>query len=67
MIANNKGRKEKKLWTENQKGELVHFKQYDTEYDEADGVVSRINFLAMREYSIKTWLFYIEQTPSPYF
>ena len=48
VIANNKGRKEKKLWTENQKGELVHFKQYDTEFDEADGVVSRINFLAMR-------------------
>ena len=48
VIANNKGRKEKQLWTENQKGELVHFKQYDTEYDEADGVVSRINFLAMR-------------------
>ena len=48
VIVNNKGRKEKKLWTENQKGELVHFKQYDTEYDEADGVVSRINFLAMR-------------------
>ena len=48
VIANNKGRKEKKLWTENQKGELVHFKQYDTEYEEADGVVSRINFLAMR-------------------
>ena len=48
VIANNKGRKEKKLWTENQKGELVHFKQYDTEYDEADGLVSRINFLAMR-------------------
>ena len=48
VIANNKGRKEKKLWTENQKGELVHFKQYDTEYDEADGVVSRSNFLAMR-------------------
>ena len=48
VIANNKGRKEKKLWTENQKGDLVHFKQYDTEYDEADGVVSRINFLAMR-------------------
>ena len=48
VITNNKGRKEKKLWTENQKGELVHFKQYDTEYDEADGVVSRINFLAMR-------------------
>ena len=48
VIANNKGRKEKKLWTENEKGELVHCRQYDTEYDEADGVVSRINFLAMR-------------------
>ena len=48
VIANNKGRKEKKLWTENQKGELVHFRQYDTEYEEAEGVVSTINFLSMR-------------------
>ena len=48
VIVNNKGRKEKKLWTENVQGELVHFKQYDTEYEEAEGVVSRINFLAMR-------------------
>ena len=31
-----------------QKGELVHFKQYDTEYEEAEGVVSTINFLSMR-------------------
>ena len=57
VIANNKGRKEKKLWTENQKGELVHFKQYDTEYDEADGVVSRINFLAMRGVQYKDMAF----------
>lgn len=48
VIVNNKGRKEKKLWTENGKGELVHFKQYDTEYEEAEGVVSYINFLSMR-------------------
>lgn len=48
VIVNNKGRKEKKLWTENAQGELVHFKQYDSEYDEAEGVVSYINFLAMR-------------------
>ncbi len=48
VIVNNKGRKEKKLWTENVPGELVHFKQYDSEYDEAEGVVSYINFLAMR-------------------
>ena len=48
VIVNNKGRKEKRLWTENVKGELVHFNQYDTEYEEAEGVVSRINFLNMR-------------------
>lgn len=48
IIVNNKGRKEKKLWTENNQGELVHFKQYDSEYEEAEGVVSYINFLSMR-------------------
>ena len=48
VIVNNKGRKYKKLWTENVQGELVHFNQYDTEYEEAEGVVSRINFLNMR-------------------
>ena len=48
VIVNNKGRKEKKLWTENNQGELVHFKQYDSDYEEAEGVVSYINFLSMR-------------------
>ncbi|MBQ9157672.1 MAG: UvrD-helicase domain-containing protein [Eubacterium sp.] len=48
VIVNNEGRKDKKLWTRNQKGELVHYKQYDSEYDEAEGVVSRIRFLSMR-------------------
>ena len=48
VIVNNKGRKEKKLWTEHAPGELVHFKQYDSEYDEAEGVASYINFLSMR-------------------
>ncbi len=48
VIANNTTRKSKKLWTENQDGELVHFKRYETEYDEADGVVSYISFLTMR-------------------
>ena len=53
VIVNNIGRKGKKLWTSNPKGELVHFNEYDTEYDEADGVASRIRFLKMRgaEYS----------------
>ncbi|MEE1228100.1 MAG: UvrD-helicase domain-containing protein, partial [Lachnospiraceae bacterium] len=45
VIKNNQGRKEKKLWTENDAGELVHFKQYDSEYDEAEGVVRNISFL----------------------
>lgn len=48
VIANNKQRKEKKLWTENTQGELLHFNSYETDYDEADGVVSRIKFLTMR-------------------
>ncbi len=48
VIVNNEGRKEKKLWTRKDKGELVHYKQYDNEYDEAEGVVSRIRFLMMR-------------------
>ena len=48
VIANNTERKAKKLWTDNPEGELVHFKRYETEYDEADGVVSYIAFLAMR-------------------
>ena len=48
VIVNNQGRKEKKLWTKNSRGELVHFKQYDSEYDEAEGIVSRIQFLSMR-------------------
>lgn len=48
VIANNKQRKEKKLWTDNMQGELLHYNSYETDYDEADGVVSRIKFLSMR-------------------
>ena len=48
VIANNSTRKSKRLWTDNKDGELVHFKRYETEYDEAEGVVSYISFLSMR-------------------
>ena len=48
VILHNTERKSKKLWTNNADGELVHFKRYESEYDEADGVVSYINFLSMR-------------------
>ncbi len=48
VIHNNSERKDKKLWTENADGELVHFKRYENEYDEAEGVASYISFLSMR-------------------
>lgn len=36
VIANNRGRKEKLLWTENGEGELIRLRQFDTAFDEAD-------------------------------
>lgn len=42
VIANNKGRKEKTLWTVNGEGELVHLRQFDTGYDEADFIAEDI-------------------------
>ena len=42
VIANNKGRKEKTLWTANGDGELVHLRQFDTGYDEADFIAEDI-------------------------
>lgn len=43
VISNNMGRKDKSLWTENEEGEPIYFTQYDTEYEEAENVVSDIN------------------------
>ncbi len=36
VIANNRGRKSKKLWTENEAGNKIAFRQFETAYDEAD-------------------------------
>ncbi len=36
VIANNRGRKDKSLWTENGEGELIRLRQFDTAFDEAD-------------------------------
>ena len=36
VIASNRGRKEKSLWTENGEGELIRLRQFDTAFDEAD-------------------------------
>ena len=40
VIKNNVGRKEKRLWTDNEAGEKPIFKEYDTAGAEADAVVS---------------------------
>ena len=42
VIANNRSRKEKKLWTENKEGEKIHFRQFETGYEEADFVAKDI-------------------------
>ena len=45
VIANNEGRKEKKLWTENEEGEKVKFTRYANEYDETERIAMKIRSL----------------------
>ena len=45
VIANNLGRKDKSLWTQNKEGDPVSFCQYDNDYEEANAVVSSIQSL----------------------
>ncbi len=42
VICNNKGRKDKSLWTENAEGEPVHFTQFDSDFDEVDNITAEI-------------------------
>ena len=42
VIRNNAGRKVKALWTEQEAGEALHFKQFESAYDEADYVAGDI-------------------------
>ena len=42
VIRNNVGRKDKALWTDHGAGALIHFKQFDSAYDEAQYVVEDI-------------------------
>ncbi|MCR5502906.1 MAG: UvrD-helicase domain-containing protein [Lachnospiraceae bacterium] len=42
VIANNRGRKEKSLWTKEEAGALVHFRQFDTAPEEAEFIADEI-------------------------
>ncbi|WP_337412283.1 DNA helicase PcrA [[Ruminococcus] torques] len=42
VIRNNKGRKEKTLWTDNEKGEKIRLRQFATAYDEAQFIAEDI-------------------------
>ena len=42
VIGNNKTRKKKALWTENGDGSKIHFRQFDTAYDEAEYIAGDI-------------------------
>lgn len=42
VIANNKGRKDKRLWTQQEDGEPIHYTEYGTDFEEADSIVSEI-------------------------
>ncbi|MDO4266967.1 MAG: DNA helicase PcrA [Eubacteriales bacterium] len=42
VIRNNRGRKDKTLWTANGEGVPVELRQYEQAYEEADGIVSDI-------------------------
>ncbi len=42
VIHNNKGRKDKALWTDRGEGERLHFKQFDNAYEEAEYITGDI-------------------------
>ena len=50
VIKNNETKYEKKLWTENGKGEMISIYRGENEYDEANFIVENINRLRREEY-----------------
>jgi DNA helicase-2/ATP-dependent DNA helicase PcrA len=53
VVKHNKGRKTKKLWTENEEGDLIEFHQYGTEYEEARKIIHEIEDLSKEGYDYK--------------
>jgi len=43
VIRNNAGRKEKRLWTENEPGAPVHFRQFQNGFEEAEHIIGNIS------------------------
>ena len=52
VIANNEGRKDKTLWTENEEGEKITFTKYGTGFEEASGIASKIRSLRSQGVSL---------------
>ena len=52
VIANNGGRKDKRLWTEQEDGDKVSFTRYGTEHEEASGIASEIKKLNLEGVSL---------------
>ena len=53
VIRNNTKRKSKQLWTDREGGNLIHFRQFDTAYEEAEYVVSDIRSQVRNGYDYK--------------
>lgn len=49
VIANNAGRKDKALWTDNDEGDAVRFTQFDRDSQEAESIVNEIAQLVQTE------------------
>ena len=52
VVANNNGRKSKKLWTDSGDGARIRYIVYETEYEEAHGVVNIILDKTLEGYSL---------------
>ncbi len=49
VVSNNKDRKAKKLWTDNEEGEIIQYYCANNEYDEADFIASSIEKININE------------------
>lgn len=48
VIRNNQGRKDKTLWTAQEEGDLIQYKQYENEYQEAERIAYQIRDIQIR-------------------